>query len=178
MGKREERLEGEKENLMSFPLFHFSFVSLFVVFSIFLTSCGYSFGFKMPQGVKSIEVPIFENKTLIRGIEFEITNLLTEELKARSQLSIVTSGGNAVLRGAVVGYSKTALIETGRELIAGRITVRVLVRLECLGETVIDNQEFAGSEEFDRRTGGTEDIALRGTVREIAQKILFEMQEY
>ena len=166
-------MTGQKTDKMFFPL-----VALVMVLSILLTSCGYSFGFKLPRGAKTMQVPIFANRTLIRAVEFEITNLLIEELKSRSAVSIVTSGGDATLSGEVTGYSKTPVIESGRELIAGRITVRVLVKLECTGETVIDNQEFVGSEEFDTRTGDTEEAALRGAVREIAQKILFEMQEY
>lgn len=171
--KKRTKMTSPKRDKTFFP-----FVALAAVFSIFLTSCGYSFGFKLPRGAKTISVPILDNKTLIRGIEFDITNLLVEELKTRSGVSIVTSGGDATLSGEVTGYSKTPVIETGKELIAGRITVRVLVKLQCLGETVIDNQEFVGSEEFDTRIGGTEDTALRGAIREIAQKILFEMQEY
>jgi hypothetical protein len=173
MWKRENNLKKKRILIFLVPLF-----ALLTVFSVSLSSCGYSFGFKLPRGAKTLAVPIFENKTLIRAVEFEITSLLVEELKARSAVPIVTSGGDAILSGQVAGYSKTPLIETGRQLIAGRITVRVLVRLQCLGETVIDNQEFVGSEDFDTRTGGTEDAALHGAVREIAEKILFEMQEY
>jgi len=180
MRSREEKLERYTRRPEPFSRLLLSLLlpSIVAASCVFLTSCGYSFGFKMPQGVKTIEVPILENKTLIRGIEFEITGLLTEELKARSQLKIVTSGGNALLRGAVVGYSKTPLLETSRELIAGRITVRVLVTLQCLGETVVENQEFAGSKDFDTRTGTTETDALHGAVREVAEKILFSMQQY
>ena len=173
MWKREDNLKKKRILIFLVPLF-----ALLTVFSVSLSSCGYSFGFKLPRGAKTLAVPIFENKTLIRAVEFEITNLLVEELKARSAVSVVTSGGDAILSGQVAGYSKTPLIETGKEVVAGRITVRVLVRLQCLGETVIDNQEFVGSEDFDTRTGGTEDAALHGAVREIAEKILFEMQEY
>jgi hypothetical protein len=146
---------------------------LIVFTACFLLGCGYHFGARLPEDIVSVEVPIFSNNTLIRGVEFELTDALTRELKSRTPAKLVDGGADAVLSGTVAAYRKVPVYESGGEVIAGRITVTVSFRLSksAPGNALIEGSETE-TQDYDTRVGVTELDARREAVREIARKII------
>jgi len=94
-----------------------------------LAGCGYGFGVRLPEGIDTLEVPIFGNATLLRGLEFELCDALAEELKTRTPVKIVTGHGDAMLSGAVIRYEKVPIYEVAGEVLAGRVKVTVTFKL-------------------------------------------------
>jgi hypothetical protein len=152
---------------------------LIAVTACLLLGCGYHFGARLPEDIASLQVPIFGNSTLIRGIEFELTEALTHDLKSRTSARLVDDGADAVLSGSVASYRKVPVYESGGEVIAGRITLTVLFRL---AKSTPDQPVVEGSEtetqDYDTRTGVTETDARREAVREIARKIVSRIEAW
>ncbi len=144
-----------------------------------LSGCGYHFGARLPEDIATLQVPIFANGTLIRGIEFEITEAMTRELKSRTSARLVDSGADAVLSGSVAAYRKIPVYESGGEVIAGRITLTVSFRLvRHADEQPIVQSSETETQDYDTRTGITEMDARREAAREIARKIVSLIEEW
>jgi len=146
---------------------------------LLIAGCGYSFGIKLADNIETLEVPVFENATLIRGLEFEISKALAQELKMRTSTRLVTSGGEAVLSGTVTEYEKVPVYESAGVVLAGRIKLKVNFQLLINGgEEPVRDGTLTETQDFDVRTGVTEEEALRNTMREIARKIVYHIEAW
>lgn len=146
---------------------------------LLIPSCGYGFGARLPDGVESLEVPVFENATLLRGLEFELTSALTDELKSRTGATLVTSGGDARLHGTIVNYEKVPVYESAGEVLAGRITVVTAFELTAGGSgEALRERTLQETQDFDSRAGVTEADARRKAVRELARRIVYEVEAW
>jgi hypothetical protein len=73
---------------------------------------GYAHYFPMPEGVRTVAITIFKNKTLYTNIEFEFTQALQREICAKTPLTIAPRGeADAVVAGSVDDYDKVVLRE-------------------------------------------------------------------
>lgn len=84
------------------------FFSFFFLVTLFLanSNCGYQFGYgnrSLPDGVKSVHIPIFENETYQTGAEVPFTNALIAEIHD-SNVARISSAKNAeaILKGRVI----------------------------------------------------------------------------
>lgn len=71
-----------------------------------LASCGYQFGYgdrSLPEGVKSVYIPIFENESYQTGAEVQFTNALIAEIHD-SKIARISSAktAEATLKGRVI----------------------------------------------------------------------------
>lgn len=78
----------------------------FFYFFIFLSGCGYQLGFgerTLPEGVKSVHIPIFINDTYETSAEVFFANSLREEIM-RSKVARITTkdSADAILQGRIV----------------------------------------------------------------------------
>jgi hypothetical protein len=74
--------------------------------------CGYTMGFRPRAGIQSIAVPIFENKSLRRELEFPLTEAVVREIQRRTPLRI-TSPDKAdwTLHGTIESFDQPVLVE-------------------------------------------------------------------
>ncbi len=86
-------------------------VLLALVTAIGLGGCGYSLRTSLPAGIKSIHVPVLENKTAEPGIEDFITQALTQAVVQASRVRIAANSreADASLEGQIVEYRLVAL---------------------------------------------------------------------
>jgi hypothetical protein len=144
-----------------------------------LAGCGYSFGIRLPEGIETLEVPIFGNTTLVRGLEFELTETLAEELKSRTPARLVTRGGDAKLTGTVVTYEKVPVYESAGVVLAGRVKVTVTFSLVRTGsDKALKESTLEEAQDFDARAGILEEDARRKAMREIARRIVYEIETW
>lgn len=77
-----------------------------MVFFIATASCGYRFGYgdkALPEGVKNIFIPIFDNETYQTGVEVDFTNALIAEIHDSKIARVVTQkNAEATLKGRVI----------------------------------------------------------------------------
>jgi hypothetical protein len=82
-----------------------------LVMSLVSGGCGYSLRTSLPPGIKSVHVPVLENKTAEPGIEDFITQALTQAVvqSARVRIARNAQEADATLSGSIVEYRLAAL---------------------------------------------------------------------
>jgi hypothetical protein len=72
-------------------------------------SCGfYTFsGSTLPAHLKTVDIPLFANQSLMPGVAEEVTDALTKRIVTMNLLRVSSSRGDATIRGTVVDYSNT-----------------------------------------------------------------------
>ncbi len=85
---------------------------LALALSLACGACGYTAGFKPAGGVRTIAVPIFENRTLRRELEFPMTEAVVREIQRRTPLAVTSAEkADLVLRGEIERFDQTVLVE-------------------------------------------------------------------
>lgn len=111
---------------------------LLLLTSFFFAGCGYQIagrGGHIPEGVRTIAIPVFENKTLEPIVEEELTPVVIREFLRDSRIEVVNrSRAGLVLQGSVTSYKESPLsFDQDQNVLEYRITVithLVLVRQE------------------------------------------------
>ena len=81
-----------------------------------LTGCGYTVGNDFRRDIKSVAVPIFENSTNRRGIEFQLTEYVQKEITKRAQYRLAKGlEADTRLTGKIVSFRKDVLGETAQD---------------------------------------------------------------
>jgi len=72
-----------------------------------LCFCGvYTFnGSTLPAHLKTVDIPLFANQSLMPGVADDITAALSTKIVSMNLLRIASSGGDATIRGRVVEYT-------------------------------------------------------------------------
>ena len=99
-----------------------------------LPGCGYTLASGFNRDVKTVAIPIFENTTNRRGIEFQLTEAVQKEVTKRTPYRLAKGlEADTRLTGKIVGFRKDVLGETRyddpREL---QISLMVEVKWEDL----------------------------------------------
>ena len=100
--------------------------------------CGYQIagrGVHIPEGVRTLAIPVFENKTLEPIVEEELTPVVIREFLRDSRIEVVSRSQAAlVLQGSVTSYKESPLsFDQDQNVLEYRITVvthLILVRQE------------------------------------------------
>ena len=88
------------------------FLASLIVVAISLSGCGYTVGNNFPRDIKTVSVPIFENQTNRRGIEFQLTEAVQKEITKRSHFKLARGmDADTRLTGKIVGFRKDVLGE-------------------------------------------------------------------
>ncbi len=81
-------------------------VILLIIIGVLNFGCGYQFGYgnrSLPEGVKSVHIPIFANDSFQTGAEVQFTNALIAEIHDSKIARIANSkNADAVLKGRVI----------------------------------------------------------------------------
>jgi hypothetical protein len=90
--------------------------SLFLILLLAVTSCGYHFsgtGAVVPEGVKTIAIPVFFNTTNEPSIDIDVTQAVVEEFMTDGRLKVVgLEDADLALHGTIVKYEATPLAYT------------------------------------------------------------------
>lgn len=148
---------------------------ILLILASFMASCGYTSRSLIDQNVQSVYVPIFDNDTFRRDLEYDLTKAIKEEILFRTQLKIVDEKhADTILTGILKDVQENVLIENP-DAVTIESRVNVFVQFSWLdqrtGRILIDKQNVAASAEFiatrneDIRTGEIE--AFVNTARKI-----------
>jgi TolB-like protein len=89
------------------------------IFVVMIWGCGYRFtgGGDFPFRIKSIFVPVFENRTAETGIENVVTNDFIYEMTRSSKISVVEREvADAVLLGVITSLSTQTMSRSGTQM--------------------------------------------------------------
>jgi outer membrane lipopolysaccharide assembly protein LptE/RlpB len=121
-----------------------------------LTSCGYRFPGQseaLPGGVKSVYLPLFNNRTNKPLLDSLMTSSLSQVLSRNAQIDLVGRRelADAVLTGEILSYSGKALSYTSSDDIAKyRVQMEIAVKLVRVSDGEILWQKSATrSEDYD-----------------------------
>ena len=127
-------------------------VAILLVFSVLLGSCGYSSKAVLRSNVRSIYVPIFDNKTFRRGYEFDLTKAVRDQIILRTGLDIVDRDeADSILYGKITNVVEGVLVgDFTDNIVESRMTVFVDIRWvdTRTGRTIVERQNIMRAAEF------------------------------
>ncbi len=120
-----------------------------------LSACGpYRLGTTLPENMKTVFVPTFENRTNEPGIEIDVTNAVINRFRVDGNLAPVSEEeADTVLLGKIVGWQRRVLTYTGEdddEVEEYRLFVIAVItfRDRRTGEVLIPQQRVRGYADF------------------------------
>jgi hypothetical protein len=144
---------------------------------------GYSSRSIYPTDVSSVAVPIFANNTLVRDVEFELTDALIKEIESRTPYKVTAeSRADTILLGQVQKvqldqFSKSRLTGLSEEVI---VTVTIDFQWKDLrsGKTLVERRSFAGNALFTPSRPSSETIELGqfAVVQQLARDTVAELR--
>ncbi len=66
----------------------------------------------MPGHIRTIEVEIFKNNTMYKGLEGRLTRSIIDSINADPVIKVVSGGGDAVITGEITGVKRQTVRET------------------------------------------------------------------
>jgi hypothetical protein len=163
-------------------------VPFFVAVLVSLAGCGYMVGSIYGPEVRTVEVPIFQNDTFRRGIEYQLTEAVQREIQSRTPYRLAKGPGTDTrLTGRIVDVRKDVLGETNfddpRELqvsYAIRVTWEDLRSGRLLASEDVPIQTDAlplvGQAEFAPEVGQSLATATNDAVNRLAARIVNMME--
>ena len=152
------------------------------VWALSVAGCGYSLGYRAPEGVETVAVPIFENRTfpLRREIEYELTDALRREIQARTPLALWDSEeADLVLLGTVREFRTPTAAEGPRdERIEATLGIVVSLLVEDHRNGTRSEVEIRVAEPYSPQLGETELIARGRSVRNLAERMVAAIESW
>ncbi len=100
------------------------FLPMFVT----LPGCGYSTAELFPTRYRTVAVPIFDNRTFYRGVEFDLTEALIKELEQRTPYNTTDAGrADTLLSGTIHTIEKRQLSRTVEAGLPQEVEVIVVI---------------------------------------------------
>ncbi|MFW6107598.1 MAG: LptE family protein [bacterium] len=149
---------------------------------------GYTHGFRLPpgaEGVETVAIDLFKNKTLYTDLENEFALALQREIEAKTPLRVASRGSaDAVMTGSIDDYDRVVLREFETDQVSRyRIVLTVSYVFERLpsggaASRVIQSEDgLRRSAEYEVRSADTEADARAEAVRKTARKLVSHVFE-
>jgi len=163
------------------------FFSLIVAACLCFCGCGRMSGYSneslFPEDVGSVYVEMFDNRSLWRGVEYELTDALAKRIEADTPYKIISSRDRAdtLISGQIVAVGESVLTaerETGRAL-EKEVRLQAVVNWKNLktGDLLIDNQAVAASASFSEWQNQGFNYASALAANNLARKIVELMEK-
>jgi hypothetical protein len=144
---------------------------------------GYSARSIYPETVQTVAVPIFENATFVRDVEFELTDALIKEIERRTPYKVSSRArADSILSGRIVRVdldqiSKSRLSGLGEEVIIA-VTIDFEWKDLRTNQRLVERRAFTAGSLFvpSRPTGERIELGQFSVVQELAGDIVNEMQ--
>lgn len=145
---------------------------------------GYTSASMYPADVRTVAVPIFDNRTFETGLERQITDAVIKEIHARTPYQVVTEAeADTLLVGAVMTVRKTELSNQQGSGLAQELlrTVTISFTWKDLrsGRILAQRLDFEASDVYiaSRPINEREEIAEWAVAEELARDIVSNMRD-
>ena len=153
---------------------------LIIVFAM-ISGCGYSSKSLISRNINSIYIPIFDNTTFRRGLEFDLTKAVKDEIMSRTSLRIVQKeSADTILHGKIVDVTENVLIQNNvDDIVESRLTIFVDIKLEDrrTGRALVDESGLFRSAEFVVNRGENINSAAQEGIVRLAETIVTHLEE-
>ena len=179
---------GRKEHFVYSKLFAlvfkrewvYSLAALLFVLTM-VCGCGYSTKSLIIRDVETIYVPIFENNTFRRDLEFDLTKAVKDEVLSKTSLRIVKKDdADTVLYGTVNSLNEAILTQnTGDNIVENQIALFVDFKLIDMrtGKTLVERKDISQLAEYVIARGETLDSAYEEGITDMAETIVNLIEE-
>jgi len=166
-----------------FGLRHSVLVLLAVAWVLALPGCGYRSTETCPEQYQSVSVPIFENRTFYKGVEFDLAEALTKQLTARTAYRLASPGAaDTVLEGTITSIQQVTLSRTEGAGLPEQMEVVVTIDFTWkdlnTGEPIMDRRGFSSLGRYipDRVVGEGFAVAQHDAADQLARDIVDQMR--
>lgn len=153
---------------------------LILIFAL-ISGCGYSTKSLISRKINSIYIPVFDNTTFRRGLEFELTKAVKDEIMSKTNLRIVQKdSADTILYGTIESVTEGILTQDITDnIVESRLTIRVDIKLKDrrTGRVLISENGLKNSAEFIVRRGETIDSAAEEGLIELAKVIVYHLED-
>jgi hypothetical protein len=141
-----------------------------------LAACGYTTGSLVPDGYRTIAVPIFANETRRHDLEWEVTRAVVEEIQARTPLRVVDrdQSPDLTLSGVLRDVDESVSSRLARQRIRESdvfVSADVTITDRKSGKTLVEKQRVTEREAFVPELGEDVRTARQEAVRALAERI-------
>ena len=153
------------------------------------TSCnidpnvGYSSSTLYPNQYQSIAIPIFQNATMTRDVEFMLTDAIIKEIQVRSPYRVVDKHvAETLLTGTITSMKLSTLSRSKTTGLDNEVLVKVVLDFEWYdqvnGNRIVGRENFASSAVFipSRPSSEPLEIGRFAVVQQLASDIVDQMQ--
>ncbi len=145
---------------------------------LIISACTYSFSGYFPGYLKKVSVHVFENKTLMYGLENRVTQYFVDQMRKDGRFQLVSDEkAGMIITGSVVDYQKTPF----RFDAAGNIeSYNVTIKLELKFFDKVKNKDYmpeatyVGNGTFDVNSE-TEDDGIKRAVADIYTTVIHKL---
>jgi hypothetical protein len=103
----------------------------FAICNFLISGCGYHAGDLYDTSIQTIAVPIFENRTFYRDVEFRLTEALTKQIESRTPYKVAEeSSADTILTGTITRVDKRLLSRQFNTGLPQEVQVVVTASLE------------------------------------------------
>ncbi len=161
-------------------IFQHYLTALLLVF-VAVCGCGYSMKSLMIRDIDTIYIPIFENETFRRDLEFGLTKELKDEVLSKTNLRIVDRDiADTVLSGVIEEVQETILTQnTADNIVENQITLSVDFKLieSSTGRILVEKEKVRRRAEFVISRGETILSAYEEVLADLAETIVNLIEE-
>ncbi|MBI3820530.1 MAG: hypothetical protein HY286_17705 [Planctomycetes bacterium] len=146
-----------------------------IIGAALLPSC-YSAGLRFPGHIRKLAVPVFDNQTFVRGLEFDLTDRVRQLLLERSDIQLVASerDADAVVHARITRVNFPVLVARNRErILEGSSVIAVGAELvETKNQRVLARVRGEDRAEYTTTLGETRESANADLIDALAWRIL------
>ncbi len=154
-----------------------------VVVGLSLVGCGYRTAETYPTAYATVSVPIFENRTFYKGIEFALAEALTKQITSRTPYRIASPGAaDTILQGSITRIEQFSVARTGDSSLPEQMEMQVTVDFQWkdlrTGEDIIDRAGFTAVGRYipTQPVGEAVQVAHFDAANSLAQDIVDQMR--
>jgi hypothetical protein len=148
---------------------------------VLASGCGYSQKSLISRKINSIYIPVFDNSTFRRGLEFELTKAVKDEIMSKTNLRIVQKdSADTILYGTIKSVTEGILTQDVTDnIVESRLTIHVDIKLvdRRTDRTLIKKNNLKNSAEFIVKRGETIDSAAEEGLLALAKVIVYHLED-
>ncbi|MEQ8850835.1 MAG: LPS assembly lipoprotein LptE [Phycisphaerales bacterium] len=144
---------------------------------------GYALDAEYDQSVRTVAVPIFENRTFDHGLEYDLTEAIIKEIHAETPWKVTQGAGADTELTGIVSEVRQRKLSTERESgFVQELAVEIIVSFEWkerrTGEILVTRSRFRSSEAFvpGKSVRERREMGRRAAVQELAENIVRELR--
>ncbi len=143
--------------------------------------CSNSFTSGLPDHIRTVEVQIFQNKTMYNSTEAWITRSIIDRINADPRIRVVSRNGDGLITGEILSVERSTLRETTTNE-PGTVQITIHAQFSFYDNIqrryLIEDMKIASSETgrspgiYEHSLGGSSEEGERGAAAQIAAEIV------